>query len=83
MISWIIILSGLLSSWYFTDLQSEPALTNTLCPLLVIAFSVALFIKFITTFGNSKNGGGGDGGSGGSFSDGGGFGDGGCGGGGD
>lgn len=61
MLSWIIILGGLATSWYFTDLDSESSFANAACPLLVAVFLIATFMKVAATFGGGKGPGSGDG----------------------
>lgn len=77
--SWIIILSGIVGCWHFSDLRSESALQSFFLPCLLIIFVIALAIKIAILLGPG-NGSGGSGGSPGGFSGGGDCGDGGCGG---
>ena len=78
--SLLIILSGLLSSWHYTDLSSESTLQNVLAPIGVVIFLISFCFWLVLKAGfgskTSKNGGffGGNGGFGGD----GGGGDGGC-----
>ncbi len=81
---WILNIAGLISSWYYTNLESESTFQNTICPILVGIFIICLLVKFVFALGpdSSRGAHGGDGG-GGFFGGIGGGGDGGCGGGGD
>lgn len=76
---WIINIVGLVGSWYYSSLESESILQNTICPILVAVFLIGIVVKIVLALGPA-GGHGGDGGGGGFFS---GFdgGDGGCGGG--
>ncbi|MCL1124144.1 hypothetical protein [Shewanella surugensis] len=75
MFSWLIRLSGLAVSWYYTDLESSITFQSTFCPILVAVFLVSILLEIVGPRGRGS-------GTGGGGSDGGGFfgGDGGCGG---
>lgn len=61
MLSWIIIVLGLWGSFTYSDLKSQSVLYHTVCPVLAVAFLIALAIKVVLL---------GRGGKGSSFSDG-------------
>jgi apolipoprotein N-acyltransferase len=77
MISWIIVIVGLWTSWHYTDIASQTTLYSVICPVLVFVFATALAIKLLSFFNPSKGQGSPYGDSGGGSWDG----DGGCGGG--
>lgn len=64
MLSWIIIILGLLGSFHYSDLESQSVLYTRVCPVLVAVFLIALLVKVISSGRAHK-------GAGGSYSDGG------------
>lgn len=46
MISWMINLSALVLSGFFTDIRSESVIESTLCPLLFVIFLINVVCKF-------------------------------------
>ncbi|MES9942975.1 MAG: hypothetical protein ABW104_05585 [Candidatus Thiodiazotropha sp. 6PLUC2] len=54
MISWLVIVVGLYLSWNFTELESASSLQNTLCPILVFLFLIALLVKIVFLMGPSS-----------------------------
>lgn len=72
MLSWIIIVLGLLGSFHYSDLGSQSVLHNMVCPVLVAVFLIALLVKVILLGRDHKGTGGshsGDGDSGWFFGD--------------
>ncbi len=65
MTSWIIILTGLGSTWRFMDIQSDNGFYGVFLPILFGFFVLALVVKLIGGAGSGRGGGGGwhDGGS--------------------
>ena len=53
--AWIIILSGLIASWHYSDLHSVSALNNLGAPFLFLLFLIALLSKLVIVLG-LKNG---------------------------
>ena len=48
MFSWIIIVAGLISAFYFTDLSAQSALYSAVCPFLILFFATALLVKILS-----------------------------------
>lgn len=46
MILWMINLSALVLSGFFTDIRSESVIESTLCPLLFVIFLINIVCKF-------------------------------------
>ena len=74
LISWVILLSGLVTSFYFVDLNSSSLTYSVLAPFGFLIFSIALGLKLVLNYNwarsrdngsfpvDSDVGGGGDGG---------------------
>lgn len=77
---WIVNTTGLLFSWYFTDLESNSVFQNTVCPVLIGVFLIGLLVKVVFLLGSDSGRGGRGGDGGGGFSGDVGSSDGGCGG---
>lgn len=68
MVSWLIIIGGLILSWYFTDSRFADSLHAQAMPIVFGVFLIALFIKLVLSLGTKGGGDGffsgmGDGGS--------------------
>ena len=50
MVSWIVIIIGLVTSWFYTDLDSESILQGSIYPLLVAVFLTVFVIKIVLLF---------------------------------
>lgn len=65
MMSWLIIIFGLIFSWELTDVRAESAFNALFCPVLFGCFVIAALIKLVGNINGSGSGGGHDGGAGG------------------
>lgn len=51
MINWIILSIGLITSWNYTDLESESAFSSMVCPVLVLVFIALILLKLVAQMG--------------------------------
>lgn len=67
MVSWIILIVGLVTSWHFTDLEAASAWQGLVSPLIFGIFLILTVVRLVILAGPSSHRGGGRGDGGGVF----------------
>ncbi|OCQ22781.1 hypothetical protein A7985_02150 [Pseudoalteromonas luteoviolacea] len=52
---WIINTSGLIASWYFTDLQSPSVIAGIICPILILIFTLSILRRLYLSLSGRSN----------------------------